>query len=171
MQEIQSGYLGLYAFRAGNSYDFGPRYLHKNTNEGIEVPNLTFKKVVSSFLEDCPTVESKVMDRTYKASNIEELVTAYNDCLGTSPHVIVEDKKKKKKPVKETKELTLIYSITEKLQAAGASDELSTLLEDITEKIKNGNKVPGYLKGALKEETSRYTGIQADIDTLLEYLQ
>ena len=110
------------------------------------------------------------MDKTYRASNVEEMVIAYNNCLTTKPYVIKEKEKKNKK-IKVTKELELINTITTKLAGSDISDELSTLLADITDKIEKDEKVPGYLKAALEEETADYSNVQDEVTTLLDYLK
>ncbi len=172
MKEVQSGYMGLYMYRAGDSFDFGSRFLYKITNEGLEVPNITFKKAVAQFVQDCPAVQSAVLDRTYKGSNLDELITAYNDCLGTRPQVRRKAEEKYEPVVIiETEELRLINAISQKLQDESISDELRTLLRDVTGKIENGDKVPGYLRSALQEETQGYKSVKKEVEKLLAALQ
>lgn len=174
MQEILDGYLGLYRFRSGNSYDFGSRFLYKATNEGMEVPNITFKKSVAEFVEECPDVQTAVKNKVYKGSNIEDMVKAFNECLDETPQYSDnegEDKKSKKKDAKPSKELKLIQSISAKLKAEGIDEELVTLLDDIEGKIENGEKVPGYLTGALQESAGKYETVQKEVAALIEILK
>ena len=173
MKEVAGGYLGLYLYRSDNSFEFGSRFLYKISNEGLEVPNINFKKAVSKFVSDCPSVEAQVLDRTYKASNLVDMVAAFNDCLNRQPLVqrVIEEGPYEPVVIVETEELRLINAISEKLKTESISDELSTLLKDITSKIEKGEKVPGYLQSALKEETQEHKSVQQEVNDLLTALK
>ncbi|MEM9391303.1 MAG: hypothetical protein AAGA02_12560 [Bacteroidota bacterium] len=171
MEEIISGYLGLYRFRADNNYDFGSRFLYKVTNEGIEVPNITFKKAVADFVSECPSVQTDVKNKTYKASNIEEMIRAFNNCINERPQVTVEVKEEEKPVVKASKELELINTIAKKLESESISEELSTLLSDLEAKISKGENVPGYLTGALEENTKEFKSVSKEVKKLLNLLK
>lgn len=170
MEELISGYLGLYRFRTENSYDFGSRFLYKATNEGIEVPNITFKKTVANFLSECPSVQTGVRDKTYKNSNIEDMVAAFNACLNDKPQSSSTENEEKV-VLKVSKELDLIQSISKKLNKEGINDDLSTLLKDLESKISRGEKVPGYLVSALRENTQDYKSVSKDVKALLDLLK
>ena len=171
MREVISGYLGLYRFRTDKSYEFATRFLYKASNEGMEVPNITFKRAVANFLGECPSVQQDVKDKVYKNSNIDEMIAAFNACLNKKPQFVVEEKKEKKQKVKESKELQLIKSITENLSGENISEELATLLKDIKGKITNGDKVPSYLKSALQEATKEYSAVEKDVTELIALLK
>ena len=171
MKEVVSGYLGLYRFRTDNNYDFSSRLLYKLTNEAIEVPNLTFKKAVSGFVSECPAVQVGVKDKTYKASNLEEMIAAFNNCLNDKPQVVTENTETKKAASKPSKELELIQAISKKLASENINEELSTLLGDLEDKVSKGEKVPGYLISALKENTGAYTSVEKEVTALIDLLQ
>ncbi len=171
MKQVIDGYLGLYLFRAGNSYDFGTRYLYKITNEGMEVPNITFKKAVTRFVEECPSVEQGVISKKYKGSNVEELVNAFNDCLTDTPKAAAQKAETKEEVIKDSKELDAIRSLSKKLESENINEELATLIQDITDKLAKGEKVPGYLKSALAENTEEYKSVKKDVKKLLDLLQ
>ena len=171
MEEIISGYLGLYRFRTDNNYDFGSRFLYKVTNEGMEVPNITFKKAVANFVSECPSVQAEVKNKTYKVSNIEEMIRAFNNCINEKPLVIAEVKEEEKQVVKASKELELIKTIAKKLESESISEELSTLLSDLEAKISKGENVPGYLTGALEENTKEFNSVSKEVKKLLNLLK
>ena len=173
MKEIEGGYLGLYLYRSDNSFEFGSRFLYKISNEGIEVPNINFKKAVSQFVNDCPAVQTKVLNREYRGSNLAEMVVDFNNCLTNTP---IPQKRRDEGPyepvvIVESEELQLVNTLTQKLSEEDISGELNTLLQDITSKIEKGEKVPGYLQSALKAETEAYKNVKKDVDKLLEALQ
>ena len=115
-------------------------------------------------------MQAGVKDKTYKSSNVEEMVAAFNDCLGAKPQY-AEKELKKEKTLKISKELELIKSISANLQEKNINEELSTLLSDVEGKIAKGEKVPGYLKAALREATSSYQSVSKDVSNLLNLLK
>ena len=60
MKIIKAGFLSLYAFQQENQTSYDGLYLAKKDGSGMEVPNLTFKKGMKNFLEDCPAVAEKI---------------------------------------------------------------------------------------------------------------
>ncbi|MEM6522955.1 MAG: hypothetical protein AAGF85_10790 [Bacteroidota bacterium] len=175
MEELMKGYLGLYKFRAGDNYEFSSRFLYKATNEGMEVPNITFRQSVTKFLDECPTVQEEIKNKMYRSSNLEEMVTAFNNCLDDIPQFAEEEEEKKKsKKSKDSKpaskEYKLIQSITQKLRSEDIDEELITLLSDLKDKILKGEKVPSYLKSALQEATANYNSVGKEVSELLKML-
>src|SRR5687768_16695396 len=60
MKPIKVGYLSLYAFQNENQTSYDGMFLLKKDGTGIEVPNLTFKKGMRNFLDDCPEIAAKI---------------------------------------------------------------------------------------------------------------
>ncbi|MEM7110001.1 MAG: hypothetical protein AAF519_17370 [Bacteroidota bacterium] len=172
MEEVMKGYLGLYRFRADNNYQFSSRFLYKATNEGMEVPNITFKKSVAEFVAECPAVQTGVNNKTYRNSNLKEMVDAFNACLTDTPQLIESEEEAiiEKQTRISSKELSLLQGIIDKLKSKVIDEELTTLLNDLKAKISKGEKVPGYLKSALKEATADYKTVSNEVSELLELL-
>ncbi len=161
MKVAQEGYLSLYYFRQDGAFDFGTQYLGKVTGDGIIVPNISFKKGISKFLDDCSIIEQGFDNGKYKKSKINELIDDYNNCIAKNTLSI-----EKESPVDIENALTLLIdSIKNKVDASNT--ELQSLLSDIKGKIKQGNTVPGYLKSALTEQTAGMENIKAEVEELL----
>ncbi|UII30250.1 hypothetical protein LVD17_18310 [Fulvivirga ulvae] len=177
MQLDSEGYLSLLSFRSDGNYSFGARYLSKKTGEGIEVPTLLFKKIMSDFLSDCDEVEKKIEDKTYKRNDLEKLVSHYNSCIESQTRDMYSDTSSDKKiTAKKTPEISpageKIAAIKKKLQTIRSSEapELMVLLNDIESKLGNNEKVPGYMLAALKEQGARVNGVNAEVIELVELL-
>ncbi len=168
LELIEGGYLSLYLYRADESYDFNTSYLLKSTTEGMIVPNISFRKRVTDFVSECPEVVAKLDDKTYKKNDLRQIVEDYNNCLEQQ----TQNKFNEQGPVineTDMSALTLVVGIQKKLNSS-ADDELNTLLNDIKQKVKSGDAVPGYLISALKEQTKSIDSIKNEVEQLLKAL-
>jgi len=166
MEEVIEGYLGLYMFRLDGSFDFGAQYLLKKTRDGLEVPNFSFRKLVTDFLSDCESVMKKIEDRTYRKADLNQIVNEYNACINA-----VETPADKETIMAEgdASKVELIQAIRTKL-GSEINGELKILLNDIESKIKKNQKVPGYLIGALKDQTEALDKVNEEVTQLVEKL-
>lgn len=176
MEVAESGYLTLYLYRADLSYDFNSYYLQKKSLEGLEVPNISFKRIMSTYLENCPTVVEKIENKTLRRDDLEQIVKEYNLCLKERTELIYEGKiditeeatgKENNDEIKENSTVALIRSIQASIDGK-KNTELATLLADIKDKVSNNEPVPGYLKSALKEQTAGMTAIEKEVEELLK---
>lgn len=159
------GYLSLYYYR-DESYDFGTQFLYKADGDGLVVPNISFKKRITSFLNDCSKIEEGLNSGDYKKTELDKIVLDYNDCI-------------KKKTIQErmsTPEISQdkiatidkIDIVLSKIE--DGNDDLKTLLSDIQEKLAEGKKVPDYLKDALTTEADNFPDLSVEILELLNDL-
>lgn len=176
MQLEKDGYLSLLSFRPDGNYAFGSKYLLKKSGEGIEVPTLLFKKLMADFLSDCDEVESKIKDKTYKRSDLEAIVTNYNECIQSQTVDLYTAAKEVKTPPVETLAPGAVsdklQTIRKKLQTirSGEAPELTVLLNDVESKLKKGEKVPSYMLSALKEQGAKLNDVNQDVTELVELL-
>lgn len=158
MKILQDGYLSLLAFRVDNRLTYDGLYLLKQDGEGVEVPNLAFKKIMTRFLSDCPVVSSNVADGKWKKSDISEIVAAYNACIGGVALAAQE----------QATQLDSWQELEEKVKAHNLA-ERNSVLEMITEvkaKIKRGEKIPGFLVNGLRSALEK-TGLEKDLENAI----
>jgi hypothetical protein len=164
MKLEKEGYLSLYRYRQDGAFDFGTQYLLKSGGEGLLIPNLTFKKAIMKYLNDCSKIEQGFENGDYKKSEIHKLIDDYNNCITKNSKItkieIVD------KEIIESRELNLIDAIKSKIDAS--ETELHSLLIDIKTKLREGNAIPGYLKSALKEQTEGMSVIKTEVEELLK---
>lgn len=163
----KKGYVSIYRFRTADSFEFSSQYLAKTGGKGVEVPNFTFKKLIGEFVSDCPDVEEKINDKTYKRGDLEKIVDEYNSCIAAGE---VYSYNQRQKQIESADEVALIDQIVEKLKGADSNNELITLLGDIKAKLNSGNDIPKYLKSALKDQTKDMAEIKEEVKKLLEKL-
>ena len=177
MEVKNSGYLSLLYFRPENQYSFGSPYLLKKTGEGVEVPTLLFKKMITGFLSDCPGVAAKIEDKTYKKGDLDQIIAEYNQCIATQTEEAFQTSEPKvTKPAtkvpSDSPAIENIRSIKEKIiQANAEASDLITLLNDIEQKLISGNPVPSYMTSALKDQAAGLDLIAEDINKLIDLLK
>jgi hypothetical protein len=155
MKVIKSGYLSLYAFQQENQTTFDGLYLVKKDGSKMEVPNLSFKKMMNRFLEDCPQVKAKIESGELSKRSLEKIVDEYNACVDnrTIDHdkIIAQNKEVSKKisawDVLEEK-------VKGKSDFEGKKDALE-MITDIRNKVNRGEKVPNFLIEGLKNSLAK----------------
>ena len=169
MKLIKSGYLSLYAFQQENQVTYDGLYLTKRDGTGLEVPNLTFKKHMQKFVEECPDVATRIDNGDLTKKTIEKIVDEYNDCITnkTENHekVIVQTSEQSKK-------ISTWDDLEEKVKSKADFEGKTNALEMITEiksKIKRSEKVPNFLLEGLKSSLSQ-TDLSAELQSALNDL-
>jgi hypothetical protein len=161
MKLIQDGYLALYGFQPENQTNFDGRFLMKKDGDGLEVPNLTFKRSVTRYLSDCPAVSEKVDKGELNKRDLPTIVTEYNNCIGKNTSVVAV----------EIKKLTPLESLEQKVKDKptfqGQTDALDMIAE-MKKKVQRQEKVPNFMIEGLKSALSSQTDLTADLETALK---
>ncbi len=169
MQVLKTGeYLSLYGFRMDKQFAYDGRYLMKRFGEGIEIPNLTFKKTMLEFLKDCESVSAQIKSGDLGRKDIDTLLVLYNACIENN----VKQKESSGSVVNASEtSLPAIESLRGKIEASALASkkDVLDLIRDIDTKVKAGQSVPNYLTEGLKGYLIN-TEYKADADALLEAL-
>jgi hypothetical protein len=153
MKLLKSGYLSLYAFQPENQNSYDAMFLLKRDGEGIEVPNLTFKKGMRRFLDDCPVVAGKIENDMLNKRDINQIVDEYNACISDrtnapAPTAAVA------KPATAVKKNTDVWNALEqkvKAQPDFAEKENALdMINEIKNKVAADQKIPNFLAEGLK---------------------
>ena len=70
------GYSGM--GMGGGSYSIQKDMLEKANGKLFEPSWLSFKKDMTNYLSDCPSVAKKIEEKTYRSADIEQIVEEYN---------------------------------------------------------------------------------------------
>jgi hypothetical protein len=165
MKELKSGYLSLYAFRIENQNSYDGRWLVKLDGASMEMPNLSFKKIMENFLKDCKTVAAKIKGGELTKKDINLIIDEYNTCMKnqvTTP------------PVVESNEtLMAVESMIKKIEAEEfpSKKDALDLLHDIQGKVSKNESVPNYLTEGLKSYLSNIPSLTEDLNKLIALLQ
>lgn len=150
MKVLKPGYLTLYAFQMDNQTSYDGLFLLKRDGAALEVPNLTFKKNMMTFLKECSAVTSKIDNGEFNKRSLDKIVDEYNRCIDEKTS---EQLNRKVDAQEKTKKISawdvLEAKVNEKSDFQSKSDALD-MIADIKTKIKNGEKVPNFLLEGLK---------------------
>lgn len=149
MKLLKEGYLSLYAFQIEKQFSYDGRYLVKKDGKGMEVPNLVFKKNMSTFLQECEAVKNSIESGKLGRNQLNQIIDEFNSCIDknsslsyTPPAVAVDP---------------LVVSGWADLQTkveGSTIDAKADALEMISEvqaKLKRGEKLPKFLIEGLRE--------------------
>ena len=150
MKLIKSGYLSLYNYQLANQVTFEGSYLLRRDGKGIDVPNISFKKVMKNFLKDCPDVTTRIDNGEYSRKNLNEIIDAYNLCIdkNTVTHEAVVAKQ-----IDQSKSTSAWDALETKVKDAPDFDGKPNALEMIQEikgKVARSEKIPNFLIDGLK---------------------
>lgn len=161
MKLIRDGYLGLYGFQPDNQTNYDGRFLMRKDGAGIEVPNLTFKKSITKFLSDCPSVADKIDKGDLSRRDIETIVSEYNNCINKNTTEVAV----------ETKKLDPLDALEQKVKAKPAFEGQADALDMIAEmkkKVQRKEKVPNFMVEGLKGTLSTQTDLSPDLEAALK---
>jgi hypothetical protein len=171
MKLLKPGYLSLYAFRIPDSNLYDGRFLVRLDGTWIEVPNIGFKKILGTFLEDCEDIANQVKNGDLVKKELYKIIDDYNLCLNNKskvqPPVVAE-------PVLvQNDKTTAIESLIKKIEAEDfpAKKDALDLLQDIQTKAGKNETIPNYLSEGLKSYLSTVPSLTEDLEKLLELLK
>ncbi len=170
MKLIKPGYLSLYGFQMENQMNYDGRYLVKKDGARLEVPNITFKKAMTKFLDDCEEVSKRIDVGELGRTKLEAIVDAYNACIAVRT---TETSKVIAQEAQQTKKAAPWDVLEDKIKAEpefeGKKDALD-MVGEIKKKIRQSEKVPNFLVEGLKSALAN-RGLQAELDAALKELQ
>lgn len=175
MKLLKSGYLSLYAFRLENQNQFDGRLLVKKDGNSIEVPNLTFKKTLKNFLDDCDEVADKIEAGGYTRKDLEQIISDYNTCIEgkTSNNKVVVTATPPVVDVPASGIQTQWIQFKEKVvshpEFSGKADALD-IMDDISKKLSRNEKVPNFLMQSLRSSLKE-TDLNEELEALLTEIQ
>ena len=170
MKLIKAGYLSLYAFQSNNQNLYDGQFLLKKDGDGIEVPNITFKKGMKRFLDDCPTVADKIDSDVLNKKDLLQIIDEYNTCItnaAANTRPVAESK-----PVIPANVLNSWNALENKVKSQSDFAEKENALEmigEIKSKISTSQKIPNFLIEGLKSSLNQ-NEFKAELDSALSTL-
>jgi hypothetical protein len=171
MKLLKPGYLSLYAFRLPDKNVYDGRFLVRLDGTSLEVPNIGFKKILGTFLEDCEEIANQVKNGDLVKKELDKIIDDYNLCVNNKskaqPSVVAE-------PVLiQNDKTTAIESLIKKIEAEDfpAKKDALDLLQDIQTKAGKNETIPNYLSEGLKSYLNNVPSLTDDLNKLLELLK
>jgi hypothetical protein len=165
MKVVKDGYLSLLNYRIESQLTYNGTLLLKLDGKSIELPNLSFKKDMVSFLKDCPAVAEKIKNGDYKKRDLDRIIDAYNLCLtrkDTSESISAVSKE----TLEKTNTVEVLKKIIEAAKLTNATD-IVDLLNDINKKIIKKEAIPNYQIEALKGYLSGVPDLTKELNQLI----
>ena len=177
MKLIKKGYVSMYLFRPANQMMYDGRFLIKMDGKSLEVPNIGFKKLISSFIEDCPEVFTKVKNEELKRGDLDKIINEYNQCITnktkapsvtaypiiTPPmDVVITDK---------TEAIKNLQSKVAALENLMDKKDVLDLLSDISDKASKEKAIPNYQLEALKGYLNSNEAVKAELEKVIALLK
>jgi hypothetical protein len=169
MKLYKPGYLSLYYYRVDQSYSFGGLYALRRDGIGTEVPNMGFKKNMSRFLSDCNSISADVKAGLYKRKDMEKIADMYNACIEQKTAELNQKTESRELSDEASELINEINSLITESASLGY-DELTPILEDVKEKVEEGDDIPNYLKRAIKDQVDKKNPLNDKITELLKKL-
>jgi len=169
MKLLKPGYLSLYAFIPPQQSAYDGRYLIKADGQGMEVPNLSFKKMMSNFLAGCPDVVAKVDNGDLGKRDLDKIIDDYNRCIQNRSYI--QPGASEKKPV-ASKPTTAWDALEAKIKEHADFEGKANALEMITEiknKVRRSEKIPNFLTEGLSN-TLAPTDLKDEVSKALNEL-
>jgi hypothetical protein len=167
MQLLKSGFLSFYGFRMPNQTGYDGRYLLMRDGRGLEMPNLTFKKSLSKFLEDCPTVSERVKNGDLGRKEIDKIIDEFNSCLQ------FKTEKRNTEIPASTVILDNTKSVDEFIKQIEAAPDFATkkdaidLLKDLSGKVYRDEIPPNYLLKELRASFKDLPAFSEELEKIL----
>lgn len=164
MKVIKSGYLSLYSFQLPNQMTWNGNYLHKKDGSGMEVPTIGFKKNLTRYFGDCPTLADRIQKGELTRSEIEQIVEEYNTCID------VATKSQTVQPITIEKDMPVWDTLEKEVSDLNFDGKTNTLemISEIKSKINKKEKVPNFLIEGLKETLKNQESVKATLDKALQ---
>ncbi len=167
MKLIKSGYLSLYYYQLPNQVTYDGTFLFRRDGKGIDVPNISFKKAMKSFLKDCPSIVDRIDNGEFSKKDLNNVIDQYNQCIesNTADHeqvIAVKEEQNKKISAWDVLE----QKVKEQSDFEGKSNALE-MIEEIKGKIAKSEKIPNFLIDGLKSSLNQEV-FKADLDKALK---
>lgn len=171
MKVLKSGYLSFYAFNPSNQLTWDGRYLYKKDGNGVELPNLTFKKTLSNFLSDCPNIRDRINAGEFSKREIEKIVDLYNECLQSKTEAL--NIVPVRTDVQNNSIVQAIDHLTTKIEGENflTKKDALDMLKDIRNKVVKNETVPHYLVEGLKSYLLDTPSLSGDLDKVISLLK
>lgn len=150
MKLEKAGYLSLYSFQLPNQVSFDGSFLLRRDGEGIEVPNLSFKKFMKKFLEDCPDVVAKINSGEQGKKELNQIIDDYNVCIAAKTVDYDKAMVEKKAQVKIISSWDVLEEKVKSQPDFEGKNNALEMIQEIKSKIATSEKIPNFLLEGVK---------------------
>ena len=176
-------YVSQYLYKdvsLGTNANFAMKILVNWKGEQFKSSNLTSRKKFAEFFEECPSVSERIESGELKKGDLENIFAAYDQCIEamnntpSTPVVVATQPQKPETPaapVIQTPPAVAddMNAFIEELKSENLFEgDLMMMINDINQKLANGQTVPKYLEGAVLEQLEGKDEFKSKFLKLLE---
>jgi hypothetical protein len=174
MKLIKPGYLSLFSFQSGSQNLYDAQYLLKRDGTGTEVPNITFKKGMKRFLDDCPEVAEKIDKDILNKKDLHQIIDEYNRCMDEetahSHQVAAVTGPKSAAPPEAMAAWTALENKVKSQSDFPEKENALEMISEIKSKISSAQKIPNFLIEGLKSSLPQ-DEFKAELDNALKEIK
>ncbi|WP_422361274.1 hypothetical protein [Reichenbachiella sp.] len=165
--DIKAKYFSRYLYKdpeLGTSSNYALKILVNWKGDQYKVSNLTSKKKFAEYFEDCESVSNKIEAGELKKKDLEKIFAEYDACLdaANSQNTIAE-------PISEITPTEVLQPFIEDLKSQELyNGEIITMLEDISQRMRNNQSIPNYLQQAVLSHLGENEEMKAKFLSLVE---
>lgn len=169
MKILRTGYLSLYGFKPENQNNYDGRYLVKLDGSSMEMPNIGFKKIMASYLEDCTELSEQVKKGDFGKAKLEEIVDRYNACVSKDKPAVAQPSISAEEALIKTNRMNAIQNLKSKIneQTFSTKEDALDILRDIESKVDRNENVSNYLLDGLQSSLKDQTTLAEDLSNLI----
>lgn len=165
--DLKGKYLSHYLYldpSSSNSNNYVFKILVDWKGDQFKVSNLTSRKKFAAYFEDCESVSEKINSGELKKNQLEEIFEEYDQCLDKinsqpAPAAVQQ-------PLPTSNEVeAFIAELKSKDLYQG---DLSMMVDDINQKLINGQPIPKYLQQAVLEQLGDDEDLKNQFSKILE---
>lgn len=177
MKIIKRGYLSLYGFKHPNQSSFEGRYLVKLNGTSMEMPNLGFKKIMSTYLEDCYELSERVKNGDIGKGKIEEIVDQYNVCLSNAKPADTPVAATVAVPgedsLDKTQQIEAVQNLMNKIKETDfpSKEDALDILRDIESKVTKNESIANYLIDGLQSMLKDQPTLSEELEKVIGLLK
>jgi len=171
MKVIKPGYLSLYGFNPPNQVNYNVLLLVKKNGQTMEIPNISFKKLMIDFLSECEPLTDSIKEEKFKRNDLNDIVDMFNNCndplkKGNTPARPLASLDNDKK----LSELDAFNKKITALETFSAKKDVLDILGDIKVKLEKQETIPSYLYSVLKTHLANQPTVSDDLEKLIALL-
>jgi hypothetical protein len=169
MKIIKPGYLSLLAFQQENQTTYDGMYLLKRDGQGVEVPNLAFKKTLKNFLNDCGNISDKIENGELAKKDLHQIIDEYNACVEGKKVITQKQLVQRAEQVQKLNPWDALETkVKSQADFEGKNDALE-MISEIKTKISRSEKIPKFMVDGLKGTLS-HPNLQPELEKALAEL-
>jgi hypothetical protein len=167
MEILADGYLSLLAFQQPNAMSYDGRLLQKRDGKTMEVPGIGFKKQMTNYLSDSPTIVAQIQDGQLGLKELPQIIEKYNSLISGKTETQKEQANIESGKKSKLELLTILRSDIEQSNLFLKQDALD-ILADWSDKIKSGKPIAPYLSKALRSALGESVDLIKKLDELIK---